>query len=75
MKHFYLVTLYGYTEDGDLYYATGFAKCNDQRITKADIQAIIEESQEHGELKLHGISYMGCMTEDAFEHLRSMTAD
>ena len=74
MKHFYLVTLYGYNEEGDLFYATGFAKCNRQSITKADILAIIEKSKKDSELplNLHSVSYLGHMTEDAFEHLRAM---
>ena len=29
MKHFYLVTLYGYTDDGRDYYPTGFAGCDE----------------------------------------------
>lgn len=45
MKHGYLLTLYGYDEEDDLYYATGFAKCNQQALTKADIVAIIEDSK------------------------------
>ncbi|HBK50316.1 MULTISPECIES: hypothetical protein [Pseudomonas] len=73
MKHFYLVTLYGYTDDGRVYYPTGFAGCDEQRITKADIAAIIEKGKLHGQLQLHSISYMGHMTEDAFKHLRSMS--
>lgn len=73
MKHFYLVTLYGYTDDGRICYPTGFAGCDEQRITKADIVAIIEKSKAHGEFQLHGVSYLGHMTEDAFEHLRSMS--
>ena len=74
MKHCYLVTLYGYDEEGDLFYATGFAKCNLPAITKADISAIIEKSKKDSEfpLNLHSVSYLGHMTEDAFEHLRSM---
>ncbi|HDS1697009.1 MULTISPECIES: hypothetical protein [Pseudomonas] len=73
MKHFYLVTLYGYTDDGRVYYPTGFAGCDEQRITKADIAAVIEKGKQHGHLRLHSISYLGHMTEDAFEHLRSMS--
>lgn len=74
MKHFYLVTLYGYTDDGNVYYPAGFASCNEQRITKADVMAIIEKSKEHGgEFQLHSISYMGHMTEDTFENVRSMS--
>ncbi|AVH35890.1 hypothetical protein AL532_06020 [Pseudomonas monteilii] len=74
MKHFYLVTLYGYDEEGDLFYATGFAKCKLQLITKADILAIMEKAKNDSEfsLNLHSVSYLGHMTEDAFEHLRSM---
>ncbi|MGY4524628.1 hypothetical protein [Pseudomonas sp. TE21394] len=74
MKHFYLVTLYGYMDDGSVYYPTGFVSCNEQMITKADIMAIIEKSKEHGsEVQLHSISYMGHMTEDTFENVRSMS--
>ena len=75
MKHFYLVTLYGYDEEGKVYFPTGFAACNGQQITKADIADVIEKSQEHGEFQLHSISYMGYMTEDAFEHLRGISDD
>ncbi|WP_085625961.1 MULTISPECIES: hypothetical protein [unclassified Pseudomonas] len=77
MKHCYLVTMYGYDEDEDdrLYYVTGFAKCNQQALTKADIRAIMEDSKKHGDLYLHGVSYLGHMTEDAFEHLRAMSRD
>ncbi|MGN8248864.1 hypothetical protein [Pseudomonas sp. SMV7] len=75
MKHGYLLTLYGYDEEDDLYYATGFAKCNQQALTKADIVAIIEDSKKHGDLQLHSVSYLGHMTEDAFEHLRSMSGE
>ena len=74
MKHYYLVTLYGYDGEGELFYSTGFAKCNRQSITKADLEAIVQKGKEDSEfeLKLHGVSYLGEMTEDAFEHLRCM---
>lgn len=77
MKHYYLVTLYGYDEEGKLFYATGFAECDRQSITKADVLAISEKAEKDSEfpLGLHGISYMGCMTQDAFKHLRSMSGD
>ena len=71
MKHYYLVTLYGYDEEENLYFPTVFVKCNQQLITKADLIACIEDGKKHGELQLHTIAYMGHMTEDAFEHLRS----
>ncbi len=56
MKHYYLVTLYGYDEEGDLYFPTVFAKCNHQLITKADLIACIEDGEKHGELQLHAIA-------------------
>lgn len=74
MKHVYLVTLYGYREEGDLFFATGFAKCNVQAVTKPDLVEIMEIAKEDSDvpLNLHSVSYLGHMTEDAFEHLRSM---
>ena len=74
MKHFYLITFYGYDADDQIFFATGFAPCERQALTKADIQAVLEESKEVSEfeLNLHSVSYLGEMTADAFEHLRSM---
>jgi len=74
MKHFYLVTLYGYDADDELFFATGFAPCKRQALTKADLEAVLKKGKEDSEfeLRLHSVSYLGEMTEDAFEHLRSM---
>ncbi|MDV5098375.1 hypothetical protein QQ994_01325 [Pseudomonas asiatica] len=77
MKHFYLVTLYGYTDDGRLVFPTGFAPCDGPRITQEDLNVVIDEINENDDrfkdgVALHSVSYLGSMTEDAFEHLRSM---
>lgn len=77
MKHFYLVTLYGYTNKGRLVFPSGFAPCDGPRITKEDLGAIMADLYENDKrfksgLGLHSVSYLGYMTEDAFEHLRSM---
>ncbi|MDD2048828.1 hypothetical protein [Pseudomonas putida] len=67
MKHYFCVTLFGNDEDGSLFFITGFASGDEQIITKADIQSILDSSKEHGDFKLQGISYMGYMTEEQFE--------